>query len=312
MKADILLLQALPPAVEKQMEALYVVHRLHQQGDPAAYVSQHCAQIRAVVTGGGLGIKNAMIDALPALEVITIFGVGTDAVDLEYARTRGVLASNTPDVLTDDVADLALGLMIATLRRMGEAERYVRSGAWGHSPQPGLARRVSGKQVGIVGLGRVGKAIARRLQGFGCAIRYFGPRPYDDVDYEYVADLVELARLSDVLVLSAAGDRAQGIIDATVLDALGPEGVLINVARGKVVDEAALLAALQTGRLGGAGLDVFADEPHVPAALLDMDQVVLQPHRGSATHETRQAMGELVQANLHAFFAGLPLPTRVV
>jgi lactate dehydrogenase-like 2-hydroxyacid dehydrogenase len=215
-------------------------------------------------------------------------------------------------VLTDDVADMALGLMLTVLRRLCVGDRFVRDGRWARKDIMPLATRLTGKRLGILGLGRIGRAIARRAAAFETVIAYTGRRAHDDAPYRFEPSLVALARDSDVLVVSVAGGAGtRGLVSREVLEALGPEGVLINVARGAVIDEPALVEALCQGRLGGAGLDVFANEPHVPEALLGLEQVVLQPHRGSATHETREAMGRLVLDNLAAHFAGRPLPTQV-
>jgi lactate dehydrogenase-like 2-hydroxyacid dehydrogenase len=223
--------------------------------------------------------------AMPRLGIVAVNGIGTDAVDLDYARSRGIRVTTTPDVLTDDVADLAMALLLATSRQLCVGDRYVRQGLWGKQGLP-LARKASGKKLGILGLGRIGRAIP---------------------------DLVELARWADILVVAASGGmQSRGIVNAAVLDALGPEGMLVNVARGSIVDEPALVAALEQKRLGAAGLDVFVDEPRVPEALWRMENVVLQPHRASATVETRLAMGELVLENLAAHFAGREPPTAVV
>lgn len=310
MKTDILLTQASLPSFEQALDATYTVHRLHQQTDKMAFLQQHGAAIRGVVTGGANGLSNTIAEMLPALQIIAINGVGTDAVDLAYARRRGIHVSNTPDVLTADVADLAVGLVIATLRGLCTGDRYVRAGAWGKSALP-LANKVSGKRVGIVGMGRVGQAIAKRLAGFDCPIAYSSPRRMDAVPYPHVPDLVQLARDSEVLIVAASADGGRAIIDRAVLDALGPDGVLVNVARGKLVDEEALVLALQEKRIRGAGLDVFVDEPRTPQALWEMDNVVLQPHRASATFETRQDMGRIVLDNLAACFAGRTPPTSV-
>lgn len=311
MKEDVLLLQSLVPALEQEIDTLFTPHRLYAEQDKEGYLSLHGSKIRGVITGGAAGISNAMLERLPRLEIVAINGIGTDAVDLEYARSRGIHVSTTPDVLTDDVADLALGLMLATLRGLCTGDRYVRAGLWGKQGLP-LASRLSGKQVGIIGLGKVGKAIAKRLTAFDCIISYCNRRELPGAPYRYEPDLLQLARDNDILVLAASADHGRCIVDATVLDALGPQGVLVNVARGKLVDEPALILALQEKRIAGAGLDVFENEPVVPAELLSMENVVLQPHRGSATQETRLAMGEIVLANLKACFAGEVLPTAVI
>ena len=310
MNPEIVLTQALLPEIESRLDHSYHVHRLYQQDDATAFLRQHGASIRGVVTGGANGIANAHVDLLPALDIIAIHGVGTDAVDLAYARARNIHVTNTPDVLSADVADLAVGLMIATLRGVATGDRFVRAGQWGKTALP-LARRVSGKRVGIAGMGRIGQAIARRLAGFDCVVSYFGRRPNDALPYSFEPDLHRLAADSDVLILAASATDGKAIVDASVLDALGPEGVFVNIARGKLVDEEALVTALREKRIAGAGLDVFVDEPHVPEALWTMENVVLQPHRASATVEARMAMGELVLDNLAACFAGRPLPTAV-
>jgi lactate dehydrogenase-like 2-hydroxyacid dehydrogenase len=268
--------------------------------------------VRAIVTGGGHGAGNEIVDALPALEIIAINGIGTDAVDLERARARSVRVTTTPGVLTEDVADLALGLLLATSRRICVADRFVRAGRWPAGRLP-LSAQVSGKRLGLLGLGQIGRAVARRAEGFGMSIAYCEPHPYNDITYRFQPDLQQLAEESDFLVVAASGGPAtRGLVDRRVLDAIGPTGILINVARGSVVDEPALVAALVDGRLGGAGLDVFAHEPEVPPALLTMDNVVLSPHRASATVETRRAMADLVLANLAAHFAGQEPLTPVV
>jgi lactate dehydrogenase-like 2-hydroxyacid dehydrogenase len=251
------------------------------------------------------------MDRLPRLEIVACNGVGVDAIDLAYTRERGIVVTNTPDVLTEDVADLGVALLLAVFRRICEGDRYVRSGAWLKGGMA-LARSVRGKRLGIVGMGRIGQAVARRAQAFGMEIAYFGPRPKPELPYQYVAPLVTLAENSDALILTLPGGPAtRHLVNQPVIEGLGPEGVLVNIARGSVVDEEALVAALQDGRLGAAGLDVFASEPQVPAALLRMENVVLQPHVGSATVETRGAMGDLVVANLRAHFAGRPPLTPV-
>lgn len=310
MKPDILLLQAMLPALDQRLESLFTAHRLYAAPDRETFLATVAPRIRGVITGGALGIVNALMDTLPALEIIAIHGVGTDAVDLAHARERGVCVTNTPGVLTADVADLALGLIIATLRGIPSADHYVRAGHWGSQPLP-LARRVSGQRVGILGLGQIGEAIARRLTAFDCTVKYHSRHPHADVPYEYCADAVSLAEAVDVLVLAASADQGQALVTREVLDALGPQGFFINIARGRLADEAALVEALQTRRIAGAGLDVFADEPKVPPALLALDNVVLQPHRGSATTETRLQMGSMVLDNLEACLAGRRAPNAL-
>lgn len=266
--------------------------------------------IRAAVTGAAVGIDAATIDALPDLGLIAVCAVGYDRTDVAHAHARGVAVTNTPDVLTDDTADMAVALMHAVFRRVPQYDRYIRAGEWVTKGEPPLARKLTGRRIGILGLGRIGGAIARRCEPFAGEIAYHSRRPVEDAPYRYAADARALAASVDILAIAAAGGpESAGLVDAGVLDALGPDGVLINIARGSVVDEAALITALAEGRLGAAGLDVFAHEPQVPEALLAMDNVVLAPHQGSATVETRRAMADLVVANLEAFFAGEPLRT---
>lgn len=310
MRPELLLLEPMIPEIEQRLEQIFRVHRMSNEAfDPTL-----TGQVRAVVTGGARGIRSAVFEALPALEIIAIHGIGTDAVDLERARERGVRVTTTPDVLTEDVADFAFGLMLSVSRALCVGDRYVREGKWGKRlPAPPLARRVQGKRLGIVGLGRIGRAVARRGLGFAMPIAYTGRRRHEDVPYRYEPSLTRLAAESDFLVLTTTGGPStQGLIDRSVLAALGPKGILINVSRGSVVDEEALVAALREGELGGAGLDVFRTEPQVPPELFELSNVVLAPHVASATVEARLAMGKLVLANLEAHFAGRPLPSAVV
>ena len=312
MKPEILLVEPMMPAIEAALDAGYTVHRLSSAPDRERFVAEVGPRVRAVVTGGGTGVSNAVMDACPNLGIVAINGVGTDAVDLKHAQGRGVRVTNTPDVLNDDVADLAIGLMIMASRRMAVGDRFVRAGQWPTGKLP-LARKVTGKRLGILGLGRIGLAIAERAAGFGMTIAYTNRKPRTDVPYRFVASPVDLARESDILIVAAsAGPESRNMVGRAVIEALGPEGLLVNVARGSVVDEPEMVAALQDGRLAAAGLDVFANEPHAPEALFALDNVVLQPHQASATVETRTAMGQLVLDNLEAFFAGQPLPTPVV
>ena len=269
--------------------------------------------IRAVLCAGGAGIDAATMDAMPDLGLIAIAGVGYDKVDVDHARARGIFVTNTPDVLTDDVADLAIGLMLSVARQLPAHDLYVRRGRWAEGGPPPLARRASGRRIGIVGLGRIGQAIAARARPFASQIGYFSRQPKPDAgDYLYFDDVAGLAGWADILIVAVSGGRATvGLVDRHVIEALGRDGTLINVARGSVVDEPELVAALQDGRLGSAGLDVFAHEPHVPEALRALDNVVLSPHQGSATQETRKAMADLALGNLAAFFAGKPLLTPI-
>ncbi|MBT8767952.1 2-hydroxyacid dehydrogenase [Metapseudomonas boanensis] len=287
------------------------VVQLWRQGDALAYLDEHGGQFDVVVTSARIGYSADMLERMPSVRAICSFGVGYDAIAVDEARLRGIQVSYTPDVLNDCVADLAMGLLIDCARRISAADRFVRAGLWpaGHFPQ---ARKVSGKRLGIVGLGRIGKDVARRASGFDMPVRYHNRRQDADSPYGFESDLLALARWADFLVLTCPGGAAtHHLISAPVLDALGPQGILINVARGSVVDEAALVAALVEGRLGGAGLDVFEAEPRVPEALLGLDNVVLAPHIGSGTEETRQQMEELVFANLQAFIEKGELLTPV-
>jgi hydroxypyruvate reductase len=308
MKPHILQLSPiLVPSINERLDALYTMHRLYEQSDPDAYLLEHGAAIRGVITGGHTGIARALMERLPALQIVAVNGVGTDAVDLAYARDRQLPVTGTFGALTEDVADMAIALLLATCRNVCAVDRFVRSGAWVRHPQPSaipLARRFSGMRVGIVGLGRVGRAVARRVNAFGCPVSYTDLGPISDITWSYVPTLRQLALDSDALIVCAAADKAEGIIDAAVLDALGPQGFLVNVARGRLVREADLVQALRERRIAGAGLDVFVDEPSVPPVLFELDNVTLQAHRASATVETRTAMGEMVLASLAQALAG--------
>lgn len=299
------------PSLEQEMAARYDVLRLHEQSDPAACLTERGADVVAAVTSARYGVSDELMDALPKLGAIVHFGVGYERTDVARARARGIEVSNTPDVLTDCVADLAVGGLIDVLRGLSAADRYVRRGEWVPGGF-GLRTKVSGKRVGVLGLGRIGRAIARRLEGFGAEISYHSRRPVEGVGYRYAASARELAAGVDVLVIATAGGAGtRGLVSAEVLAELGPRGYLVNIARGSVVDEPALVSALVEGRLAGAALDVFADEPNVPAALLDRDDVVLLPHIASATRETREAMGELTFRNLERFLTEGALVTPV-
>ncbi|HSW17818.1 MAG TPA: 2-hydroxyacid dehydrogenase [Ramlibacter sp.] len=295
---------ALMPWLEERLREAYAVTRLPPAGpERDAFIASRAGEFEAVVTSAASGVSNALIDALPKLRVISSFGVGLDKVDPAHAGRRGIPVGYTPDVLNDCVADAAWGLLMDAARRFSAADRFVRRGDWQKGPFP-LATRVSGKRLGIVGLGRIGRVVARRAMGFDMEIRYHNRRPVPDVAYGYEPTLAGLAAWADFLVvISAGGPETRHLIDAQVLQSLGRDGFLINVSRGSVVDEAALMHALQSGAIAGAGLDVYQDEPRVPEALLALDNVVLLPHVASATHETRRAMAERVLENLRTFFA---------
>jgi lactate dehydrogenase-like 2-hydroxyacid dehydrogenase len=306
MTIDILQFVPLRPEVQRELEARYRVHRKDRLDEVASIV-------RGVVTNGHSGPPPDIIDRLTRLEIICSASVGYDGIPVEYARSKGIPVTNTPEVLNDDVADLAIGLMIMTARNLLAADRYVRQGLWPRKGEFPLASRASGKRVGILGMGRIGREIGKRAEAMNNTVAYHSRRPVADVSWQHYPDLVALARDSDFLiVIIPATPQTDKIVNRAVLEALGPGGILVNVARGAVVDEDALIAALAAGKLGGAGLDVFVHEPQVPEALFGMDNVVLAPHVGSGTHETRRAMSQLVLDNLDAHFAGKPLLTQIL
>ena len=310
MKPPILMIAPMMPSVMRALEAEYTVHRLWQASDRQAFVSQVAAGVRAIATNGSVGAGTELIDALPNLELIACYGVGVDAIDLVSAKARGIPVTTTPDVLTADVADMAVALMLATSRRLVRGDRYVRDLEWPAKGEMPLTRRVTGRRAGIVGLGRVGKALAKRLSAFEMQISYTDIAAQPEQPFSFVSSLHVLATQSDFLIVTAAGGPvSRKMVDAKILAALGSDGILINVSRGSIVDEDDLVAALEAGTLGGAGLDVFQNEPHVPNALFKFENVVLMPHHSSGTIESRSAMGELVVQNINAHFAGQPLPT---
>ena len=310
---DVLRVGEFEKTFEAEMVARYDTPKLPDGRQRAEFLAEYAGDIRVVVTSGPPGVDADTIAALPNLEVIVNNGAGVDAIDLEAAKRRGIGVSNTPDVLSDTVADTALGLILMTLRRFGAADRYVRAGRWARDGQYPYGRDVSGLQVGILGMGRIGSAIATRLLGFDCAIAYHNRHRIQGSPYRYSESAVELAESVDVLVVATTGDhRTHNMVDRAVLEALGPEGYLINIARGSVVDQDALVELVSSGGLAGAGLDVFVDEPHVPAELLDLDNVVLFPHVGSATARTRRAMALLAIQNLDSYLDTGELVTPVL
>jgi lactate dehydrogenase-like 2-hydroxyacid dehydrogenase len=312
MQIDVLSIGSFPEATNAELARRFgITHHFHRPL-PDALSPERRARVRGIATEANRGADRALIAALPKLEVICVFGVGTDAVDLAAARERGIPVTNTPGILTDEVADLAIGLMLASARQIPFADRYVREGSWASKGPIPLGRSVGGKTMGVIGLGGIGRAIADRGAAFRMRVIYAGPRRKPDAPYEYVADVMELARQSDYLMVACkGGPDTHHLVSAAVIDALGPNGTLINVARGSVVDEAALIGALAERRLGHAALDVFENEPNPSPDLLKLSGVIVQPHHGSATVETRTAIGQLMIDNLTAHFAGQPLLTPV-
>jgi lactate dehydrogenase-like 2-hydroxyacid dehydrogenase len=303
MSVEIAVIGPQRPFVLDALEREFTVHRAWQEADKIAALRPVAAGVRGVVTNAMSGLSAAMIEALPKLEICAIMGVGLETTDLAAARARGIVVTTTP-VLYDDVADLGVILALCASRRIVEADRFVRAGRWLEG-RIAPARKFSGKRAGILGLGRIGTALAPRLAAFGLHIGYYDPLPKPGVPYEAYETPLALAQNSDILFLCAAGGLGGGhIVTAEILDALGPEGIFVNVARGWLVDEAALVRALKEGRLGAAGLDVFEHEPQVPNELLGLDNVVLTPHIASNTEETMRAMGECVLDNVRSWFAG--------
>ena len=302
-RIDLLMPAPMAPGVIDALDRDFILHRLWEQPDRDRYLVEIAPRIRGMAVGGAAGrIDGRWFDRLPALEIVAHFGVGYETIDAAAAAARGIVVTNTPGVLDEEVADLTIGLLLATLRRLPQADRFVRAGGWRDGPFP-LSPSLRGRRVGILGLGAIGKAVARRLDGFDVAIAYHGRSRQPEVAYAYHDSPVALAAASDVLIaIVPGGAGTRHLVDAPVLDALGPDGVFINVARGSVVDQDALVAALAEHRILAAGLDVYADEPDVPDALVAMEQVVLLPHLGSASERTRAAMGRLVIDNLTAWF----------
>jgi lactate dehydrogenase-like 2-hydroxyacid dehydrogenase len=290
----------------------FTSHLLADAPDRNAFLRQHAGAVRGLATFGPMSVDGKLMDALPKLEIISNFGVGVDAINLDDARKRNIIVTNTPEVLNECVADTALALVLNTVRKFPQSEVYLRGGNWAsRGPYP-LTTSIGGKTLGVLGLGRIGEAIAARAAACGMKIRYHN-RSRKDVPHPYDPDPVMLARNSDVLiVVTPATAETSRIINAKVLDALGPDGYLVNIARGSVVDEPVLLRYLQEKKIAGAGLDVYADEPRVPPEFFSLDNAVLFPHVGSATVETRKAMGDLQIENLRLHFAGKPVRTRVV
>jgi lactate dehydrogenase-like 2-hydroxyacid dehydrogenase len=312
MKPDIILTAKGHAGTMATLQAEFACHKLFEAADTNSFLKECAPTVRGLATFGPMPVDGKLMDALPKLEIISNFGVGVDAINLDDASQRKIIVTNTPDVLNDCVADTALALVMNTLRKFPQSERYLRAGSWAaRGPYP-LTASLGGKVLGVLGLGRIGEAIAKRAAACGMKIRYHN-RNRKDVPYPYDPDPVTLARNSDVLmVVTPGGSETNRLINEKVLQALGPEGYLVNIARGSVVDEPVLLRYLQEKKIAGAGLDVFADEPRVPPEFFTLDNAVLFPHVGSATVETRKAMGDLQIENLRRHFAGKPVLTRVV
>ena len=307
-KPEILLAMPIYEPVVADLEREFTLHRLWTADDEEKYLAQSCANVRAVVTVGARGLRPGFIDAFPKLELIACYGTPHGTIDHGAAQKRGIVVANTPDDIIGTVAELAAGMAVALMRRIVANDRFVRSGRW-EKVAPFAGNTLIGKTAGIVGLGRIGRQIASRLEAFGMSICYQGPRKKADVSYRYFSDVVALARESDCLLVACAlTPQTRGLIDAGVLEALGPDAFVVNIARGPIIDEAALVTALTGKNIAGAALDVFWNEPQVPAALKDLDNVVLLPHIGSTTIEIREERGRKLMANLHAHFSGKPVP----
>jgi lactate dehydrogenase-like 2-hydroxyacid dehydrogenase len=310
-KPELLVIGPYPDWDMKALEENYSVHRLWEAADRASFIAQHAEKIQAIATRGDLGASAELMAQLPNLQIVSVFGVGTDGVDLACARSRKIHVTNTPDVLTGDVADLGMALLLAAARLLPQGDALVRSGSWPKGGLP-LTTRVFGKKVGVVGMGRIGQAFAKRAAGFDCDISYFSRTEQTDLPYRFFPGLLDLARNVEFLIVTlAGGDGTKNIINADVLHALGPDGILVNISRGSTVDEAALLSALENRAIKAAGLDVFWNEPSINPRFLALDNAVLHPHHASGTVETRRAMGQLVRDNLAAHFSGKPLLTAV-
>ncbi len=310
-KPELAMMGPMMPRVLEIVGPHFTVHKLWEAPDRDAMLARIGPTVGAMATDGFRGASREVMAKMPKLAIVSVLGVGYDAVDSRYAKERGIVVTNTPDVLNDDVADLTMALLLAAVRQIPRGDAYARSGEWLKAPMP-LTATLRNKTVGMVGFGRIGKTIAKRLAAFDVGIVYHSRHRQADQPFRHYPDLVAMARDVDILVVIVPGGPATAkLINAEVIEALGPEGLLVNVARGSVVDEAAMVAALQSGKLGGAALDVFEHEPKVPEALLAMRHIVLAPHQGSATHHTRNAMAELVANNLVAWAQGRPPLTPI-
>lgn len=313
-KPEILQVGPYPEWDQVPLDQAYTMHRFFKTTSPTSFLTEQGHAIRGIATRGELGASREMIEACPNLEIIAVYGVGFDAVDLDVCRERNVRVTNTPDVLTCDVADLGVAMMLCQARGMIGAEAWVRSGNWARKGLYPLKRRVHESKAGVLGLGRIGREVARRLAGFDMEIAYSDLAPKDcTTDWTFIADPVELARHSDYLFVTlAASEETRKLVGREVIEAVGPEGMVINVSRASNVDETALLDALESGALGCAALDVFEGEPDLNPRFLQLENVLLQPHHASGTVETRKAMGKLMRDNMAAHFAGRPLLTPVL
>ncbi|MDN0093599.1 2-hydroxyacid dehydrogenase [Yersinia rohdei] len=310
-KQAVLIIAPVMDYLTEKLEQNFSVHKLFQLTDPAAFLAEQGKNIKGIVTRGDIGVTNEVLALLPELQIISIFGVGTDAVDLDMTRERNIIVTTTPGVLTDDVADTALGLIIATSRRLCQADKFLRAGQWPHSSMP-LSSKVTGKRLGIFGMGRIGQAIARRATGFDMQISYTDTTHIESLPYQYLPDLISLAQQSDILVVAISGGKdSVGLVNKAIFAAMPNHALLINIARGSMINQDDLIHALQQQEIGGAGLDVFADEPNVPQALIEMENVVLLPHIASATIETRIQMSDIVFSNILAHFSGEKAPTAI-
>jgi len=311
MKAEIIVVGKIFAVTQAELDREFTCHKLYEAPDRDAFLRQHAKAVRGLATFGPAGADAALMDALPKLEIISNFGVGVDSIDLAAAKQRRIIVTNTPDVLNECVSDTAMALVLDTLRRFPASEAYLRSGYWATRGAFPLTTSLGGKTLGILGLGRIGESIARRALAFGMKIRYHN-RNRKNVPYAYDADAVALARNSDVLLVATPGGaQTSRIVNARVLDALGPDGYLVNISRGSVIDEPVLLGYLKEKKIAGAGLDVFDNEPKINAEWFGVENAVLYPHVGSATVETRTAMGDLQVENLRLHFAGKPVKTPV-
>jgi hydroxypyruvate reductase len=312
MKPDIIFTGKGHAGTQATLESEFTVHKLHEAPDREKFLKDVAGKVRGIASFGLMAVDGKLMDALPKLEIVANFGVGVDQINLDDAKKRKIIVTNTPDVLNECVADTGMALVLNTLRQFPQSEKHLRAGSWGEKGPYPLTTSLGGKTMGILGLGRIGEAVAKRAQAFGMKIRYHN-RNKKDAPYPYDPDPVALAKNSDVLmVITPGGAETKALVNAAVLDALGPKGYLVNIARGSVVDEPVLLKYLQEKRIAGAGLDVFADEPRVPREFWTLDNCVLFPHVASATQETRKAMGDLQIENLRLHFAGKPVKTRVV